>query len=472
MKKSAIFTLLIYCLTLTAPCRSHAAVPLAFIAAGAIGASLLATSSGTYYAQEGKSPEYVAATVDAVASASDYLFQPAHLAIGPIALVTAASFPNKVSTYLGTTNAVGIGLNDLWNSVKENPSQFPDLSEIFENSTDTPDAPSINLVSGQSVVFPDSQSGERIRVTIPNPLVWYTSYKNIEQWPWCLELKTPVSGYYLDGFVTTNSPYLYLAGPLQALIICKWIKNSSNKWDLYYIPLETAVVTNDPPTVPPPSGSVDWNVVKNSLQNPSPSVAAEVQDAIKSNPGAAVTAAEVPATAGAQTAPNTITQDQINQLLKENTAAVAQAASDAAAQVAAANPSDAAAQIAALQAAVNAAQASSDLADYKAEKEDYTATPPGLTIPALKAVSFQPIIDARTLTMTKAPFTWFGSLPGILDGLVASPSAPNFTIDLGIFQQEIDLAFLDPFASTCRSIVAFFMYLMTVFLMIKIFRSM
>lgn len=432
------------------PAPARAAVPLALIAAGAIGASLLSSSAGTYYAQTGQAPEWVAATASGVASLSDAIFQPSYLAQAVGLLFTPQSLNTAQQYYVGKAAAVGATIQNITDYVKTTAeTSYTDLKALI--AADSVDTGLSESQFQNGVVF-TAIDGKRIILEDFVQVGWDPYYY--------YNMNAAYEESVRPGSRIT--PYIHTSG--------EWIYKFVNGGT--YRSRTAITTTGDPLTSPPPY--INGAVLSNDLKTPSSGVQNDLQDVIKNLPDQnKIVANDTPATVGAAIPPNALTQAAIQAAIAANNAAVAAQVAANAAELAAANPNDAALQLAAQQAAIAANQAAQAAQSAEtAEPEDYTASAPSLTIPALKAVSFQPIIDARNLTMTKAPFTWFGTLPGILDDLVASPSAPNFTIDLGIIQQNIDLAFLDPFASTCRSIVAFFMYLMTVFLMIKIFRSM
>jgi hypothetical protein len=254
------------------------------------------------------------------------------------------------------------------------------------------------------------------------------------------------------------------------IALVKLVYNTSGGGWKFYATSINLTTTHDPTYQPVPGGIIYPNLAT-ALKPVPESVADDVRDIIKkAPPGQIVKSLDVPATIP-DAVPSTLTQAELNQALKNNTAQVAQAAADAAAAAAAADPSDTAAQIAAQQAALEAARAAAEAAD-PAESEDYTASAPSLTLPEIKAISFRPIIDAKNLTLSKIPFSWLSSISTSLSSLVATPQSPVFIIDLGIIEQEINLSFLDSFAESCRSIISFFMYLATIFLLIKIYRSM
>lgn len=84
-------------------------------------------------------------------------------------------------------------------------------------------------------------------------------------------------------------------------------------------------------------------------------------------------------------------------------------------------------------------------------------------------LTFQPLLDVRSELMSKAPFNTVSQLTGGFSKLGVTASAPVFTIDLWITEATIDFGFLDGTATTCRSILSFFMYLFTGVFIVRVF---
>lgn len=459
MKSLIPLVLFFYICTFSYPATSQAAVGApALVGAAAVGVAMASTAAGDYYAKIGEVPQYVSATANGAASIADALFQPSYIAQAVGYLFTPQSLQTAQNYYVAKAASIGAGLSDIIDFVKTtSDGQYTSLKNL--------------LSTNSSSTWPTTS-------TIPVGTIFKTTSGNYiisellgTYWGFQSTFESSVVGTYE---ITKNA--LYIDIPNKRLMISYGPVPGYPQYALLGSANLQATTSPSNYNTPPPVYNFDSIKDSISSSNITSGLADDIRDSIAALPDdKKIFAESPPASLAAPTTAPTLTPAQVAQALADNAAAVARAVAEATKAIADANPTDAAVQIAALQAAATAAQSSANAnASPTTDEtpEDYTASAPSLTIPQLHAVTFQPIIDARNLTMTKAPFTWFSILPGILDDLVASPSAPNFTIDLGLLQQEIDLAFLDPFASTCRSIVAFFMYLMTVFLMIKIFRSM
>ncbi|WP_319586005.1 hypothetical protein [uncultured Desulfobulbus sp.] len=366
--------LFIICSLVMLPARSHAGTALAIVGAAAVGASMLAASTGQYYVKTGQMPEYVSATAGAVASAADKLFQPSYLAVGPMALVTAASFPSISSSYLGKNASLGISVGDLIDYVRGNPGAAPALQDAVEANTGPSIYPSTQFhvdavieLSNQSFRLATTFVGTGFKESLSG-MAAFTGHPVING----------SDGYYY----AYTSTQLYRIGPW-------WADNR------FYVDVCNLVTTTAEPTILPEAGAVDYaNLKNNVLAAPTPAIASGVQAAIRAaSINDVTTAEEAPPVAVSATTTPKITQAEINDLLAQNTAAVANAAAVAAQAVAAANPTDAAAQIAAQQAAVTAAQAAAAAADAAQNPAEETEVPQAETFPAVTSAAFEDAYD-------------------------------------------------------------------------------
>lgn len=423
MKRIALLTVFFYACTFAAPQRSYAVVPIAVIGAAAVGAAMMSSSVGAYYAQNGELPQYVKAAAGAVASANDYLYQKGYLAIGPLTLTTAATFPAAASVYLGKQNAIGAKLGDIMDYVQSSASDaYQNLKDLFSSHQNTsPVAPSLFT---SNAIF--TVNGSNRQITTTAGVSGSTFSNNTSMFPYTGSSWLPgqwgVASYRAsDGYTFVYTP---AASPPGLYTFKAWKTNP----------------TNLPPTITP-STTVDFPGLANEFSPAVPdAVADDVRDVLKKLPaGQVVKAADVPAVATASTGANTLTQAEINDYLKENTAQVAQAAADAAAQIAAANPTDAAAQIAANQAAVQAAQAAQEAAEQP-DEETYspisdspfgTAYNPGPYDIPTRFTTF--LANVKTSGLFSFSSNFFNSLPGggspvyQIDG---GSTFGNHTIDL------------------------------------------
>lgn len=401
-----------------------------------------------YYAKTGENPVYAAAS--SIASAADSVFIPAYQAF-KATFVSPESFPASAAQYIGKEGSVGSTLGNLLDFVKSNSTSYPDLA-AYLNSHKLDDT------------YPDPgtfQTGQVISIKDKN----YTINSNWSQTSTVLVSNWQTGAYYAAPTYIIVDSHMSLYIPATGSTILYWATDSyytsQNKLAYKVYSRSLANTTNPPQIFPTPS--FDFPSIKDSFAqaNSDQAIKDQLIQSVAAIPSSQkiISANPIPASVPASSS-SPITNNDISNFFTANTTNVYNKYLDTAANAGDVDTAQAAAELAKVQ-------------EEEASKEaDNQASAPSLTIPQRHAVTFQPIIDARNLTMTKAPFTWFGTLPGILHDLVASPSPPHYTIDLGFLQQEIDLSFLDSFASTCRSIIAFFMYLMTVFLMIKIFRTM
>lgn len=465
MKRLSLLVLFFYTCTFVNPQASQAAVPLALVAAGAIGAGLLATSAGTYYAETGKAPSYVQATVNAAASANDYLYQSGFLAIGPLSLITAASYPQVASMYLAKNGAVGAKLGDILDYVSAHPNAFSALEDIVKASqTPAPLFTSIAVPTGGIVGLADGN-----KITVGN----LTSTRNMN--------------YYTDGFdsyMSSLSGYVkingwahafYSSSQKQIYALSSEYCQTYNGRTYYWVYNYSATGTTSEPTLNPQT-LPDYASLKDKLVNPSVDVAKDIRDVIKALPDSKlVKAGEVPTAQTAATQAPTITQAEINDILKANTAAVAQAAN--AASQAATAAGDAAAAVAA-QTALDAAKALEDAATNDSPPPDdpepnypvpdtwYTKTC-DLSKGLSSCINYQQILDATNSLKNTAAYQAPTFVLNCLDYVQGSGCEYPPSLSIDIFTRfssvplKIDLSPFQGVVSTMKFFFSLICFIMT-----------
>lgn len=402
MKRVALLTIFFYCCTFAAPQRSDAAVPLALIAGVAIGAVMLSSSAGTYYAQTGQSPQWVAASASVASSMADAIFQPSYLAQAVGLLFTPQSLNTAKDYYVGKAAAVGATIQDIADYVATTAeSAYSSLKALIAaNTVDT------GLTESQffkGIVF---QARDGMRVIIEDFVLVGTdpySYYNMN----AAYEESLRPGSRLTPYIHTSGEWVY-----------KFIPNVGT-----FSARTVITTTGDPITSPPPY--INGAGLSDALKTPSSEVQNDLKDAIKNLPNNQKIAADsVPSTVANTAAPSAITQAAIQAALAANTAAVAAQVAAQAAEAAAANPTDAAAQLAAAQAAYQAAQAAqvaqaAENAAEQPEEETFspisdspfgTAYKPGeFDIPARFTTFLQNVKSSGLFSFSTA---FFNSLPG------------------------------------------------------------
>jgi hypothetical protein len=352
MKRLALLTVFFYVCTFAAPQRAHAVVPVALIAAAAVGTAMMSASIGTYYAQNGVLPEYVSATAGAVASAADKIFQPSYLAVGAYSLFTPQSLATAKDYYVGKAAAVGAKIGDILDHVQSSAdglySNFKDLVSSCLGS----DSIDKTFLSVDDVFkVPGSTDGKLYKITTAPAVLaapvtlatWNTWVESKPHWTW------GTTEYAFTGF----SLWTYIFSEQQVYA-------------------QSVSLTTNPLTINPIDGSVEYPTLKDKLLAPPAGVASDIASILKALPASQITTASAtPDTVAEESAPPAITQADLNAALKANTAAVAQAVAQSAADIAAANPDDAAAQIAAAQAALEAAKAAEEAAKEEPAEETF-----------------------------------------------------------------------------------------------------
>ena len=426
MKRLALLTVFFYVCTFAAPQRAQAVVPVALIAAAAVGTAMMSASAGTYYAQHGVLPQYVSSAASAVGSAADKIFQPSYLAMGAYSLLTPTNLTTAKDYYVGQGAAVGAKVGDIVDHVKSSASSsYTAFKALLAANTDTinPDHTGVSL---------------RAIVAMSNGV----NYKIVGG--------PSISAFAASGLssIPSSYPYIALSGGAYAwrpsptevymAIPGDFYHGVSSLLNLY---MYTAAQANEPATLLP-STAVNYPGLKDALNPTVPgAVAAEIPKIIKNMPASQVAASTaIPSTAEAADGPPAITQADVNAAIKANTAAVAQAVAQAAADIAAANPDDAAAQIAAAQAALEAAKAAEEAAKEEPAEETFSPisdtafaepyNPGEFDIPA-RFTTFLNNVQSSGLFSFSNDF--FNSLPG--------GGSPIFEIEGGMFgSHRIDLS--------------------------------
>ncbi len=354
MKRVALLTVFFYVCTFASPQRSQAVVPVALIAAAAVGTAMMSTSIGTYYAQNGVLPQYVTSTANAVASAADKIFQPSYLAMGAYSLFTPESLTTAKDYYIGKGAAVGAKLGDIVNHVQSSADGlYTNFKNLISSCLGSDSINKTFLSEGDVFKIPGSTDGKLYKVTsLPAVTAAPVTHATWNSW-------VAAKPHWTWG----TTEYAFTGSAL-------WIYASSEE----KVYAQSLSLASGSPTINPVAGSVDYPSLKDQLNPVIPSgVAAEIPNILKAMPASKLTAASAtPASVAEESAPPAITQADINAALKANTAAVAQAVAEAAAEIAAANPDDAAAQIAAAQAAADAAKAAEEAAKEEPAEETFS----------------------------------------------------------------------------------------------------
>jgi hypothetical protein len=397
MKRSLIWlTVFFYISTFANPQRSHAIVPL-LIPAAAIGASLMAASVGSYYAQTGQVPSYVNQTANVVASAADALFQPSYLAQGAYHLFTPDSLNVAKDYYIGKAAAVGARIGDIIDTVKDSTdSALQALKDVINSATVTDNFLKSDLSDGSTYQFSDGTK--------------YTM--------------EPTSNTYMaPNWVTTEAQskpnfaiqggYCWKTGPTSA----SCYDGSMYSWMLWVYGYRLIPSTNP---AAEPTSTVDHDVLKGAVTNPNPDLANAIKDAIRSVPqDKRIASQAVPDTVDTASPAEALTSAQVSDILAQNALAVARAAAEAAADLATANPDDPALQIAANQAAAEAAKAEAEAAKPEPEVENFSpisASPfenaydPGEFDIAARFTTF--LDNVKTSGLFSFSSAFFNSLPG------------------------------------------------------------
>jgi hypothetical protein len=415
MKRVALLTVFFYVCTFAAPQRAQAVVPVAVIAAAAIGTAMASAAAGSYYAKTGQYPEYVTKAADGVASAIDVISQPAYAAIGPLSLVTVASFPAAASVYLGKDTTLSAPIGSFLDHVKNSAANaYTGLKSVIADATPaTMNLPDSDLPVNSILTLGD---GTKIQITeapVKESMAWAPS--TFDSYMLNISGVVRIPGW-THAFYHSSQKKIYAMSSLKP--------NTTQNWIWTY----GCSVVNTGDAVAPPAGQVDYTALKNKYGAASDAVKKEAQDAMKDMPADKVNKAD------------NLTQSEANDALKKNTADVAQKAADTAAELAAANPTDVSVKIAADQAAVEAAKAQEEAAKEEPTEETFSPisdsafvepyNPGEFDIPA-RFTTFLNNVKSSGLFSFSNDF--FNSLPG--------GGSPIFEIEGGIFgSHRIDLS--------------------------------
>jgi hypothetical protein len=363
MKRLALLTVFFYVCTFAAPQRAQAIVPVALIAAAAVGTAMMSASVGTYYAQHGVLPQYVSSTANAVASAADKIFQPSYLAMGAYSLFTPESLTTAKDYYIGKAAAVGAKIGDIVDHVQSSADGVYDsLKSLIKESLGKPSIGKGFLAENDVFQIPGFTDGKKYKVSSPPGI-----------------LAAPVTPATWKSWTTTKDCWTWGTTQYAYFSLQLWTYPESEQ----KVYAQSVSLTTNPLTINPIDGSVEYPTLKDKLLAPPAGVASDITNVLKALPSSKLTAVSAtPASVAQESAPPAITQTDINAALKANTAAVAQAVAQAAADIAAANPDDAAAQIAATQAALEAAKAAEAAAEAANQPEPEPEPEPSYPVPS------------------------------------------------------------------------------------------
>lgn len=470
----ALYTLFFFVCSFGIPQESKALLPIGLIAAASIGAATLAAAGvGIHYTKNGTIPQYVEAVQNAVATANDYIYVATDVAAGVYRSVTASSYPDSIDFYLGKSAALGAKVGDIFNYAAQHG--YTALNTLLNTVQIEGAGDGTSLCAGITNLWQINPKGKIFTGSGGNYLVPQTGY-----WDWISsthQVTEATAETYIDGpkvniaFTTISGENSYAThgwlamGKLNGVPrLFMWVTSTyytANPviGDFVYWRVNLTITTDDP-TFPPGVSTTDYPALKEALKSATVDQNDELKDVITKLPPAVTTGSgEIPTTAGTATTAPTITQAEVDQWFKQNTADVARAAADAAAAAAAADPTNAALQAAAAQAAVDAARAAQDAA--RPAKEDYFADAPSLDIPEIKEVDFSPVTGLAGEMTSIFPFGLIESIRSAMVPFSATPQTPSFDIDLGFVRQTITFSSFDGVASFVRGLASFFFYCLT-----------
>ncbi|ADW16587.1 hypothetical protein Despr_0405 [Desulfobulbus propionicus DSM 2032] len=424
MKRIALLTVFFYCCTFAQPPQSHSAVPVALIAAAAIGASMAATSAGTYYAQTGQIPQYVKTASGAVATAADAVFQPSYLAQAVGALFTPQSLTTAQNYYAAKAAAVGASIADIVDQVRTSASgAYTSLKNLIEANS-----------------LPVSVNPSDFFVGVVLELTDGTFFE-ITQAPYAANYTT-LTYFNNNGSTYPKSVYstLIYATPSQAVFL-DLNDTSVNSYGAttYRVWIAKGSLETKEPTYKPSPG-VSYPGLADGLVSPAPEVASDLQQAIKDLPDAKKKIADAVPGASVDTLTEpTLTAAEVAQALKDNATSVAQAAATVAQEIVNSNADNATAQIAALQAAVTAAQSAANQSEPDPESEPNYPVPTSWYTPTCdlsdglsSCINYEQILNASVAFQETALY----QLPNLLLdclGYVEGSGCeypPKITVDL------------------------------------------
>lgn len=106
------------------------------------------------------------------------------------------------------------------------------------------------------------------------------------------------------------------------------------------------------------------------------------------------------------------------------------------------------------------------------QAEQESANAPSLSIPEIKTVNIQPILDLTGDLSGVFPFGLISSFVSGMASLVAEPTPPTLHIDAGIFQKDVDFSVFNGMASFLRGVMSFLLYGLTAFYCVRLFARM
>lgn len=353
MKRLALLTLFFFACSFSYPMQARANAAVILVGAAAIGAAMVATSAGTYYAQTGQVPSYIKTAANAVGTATDEVFQPSYLAKGVGLLFTPQSLNTAKEYYAAKVAAVGAKVGDIVDHVKNSTSSaYDSLKNLISSYTTPGGVPSTSFSSGAIFTLPD---GRNVKIS-NNPWQYNGEATGPQFW----------LNYNYQTYQLSDSLLLYLVSGTAVSFIR--LGPGGPTAGRYYYYGNSGTVVSDAATVSPNPDAIDYPGLAGALANPSADVSNQLRGAIADLPDTKKKVVDsMPATTGQATTAPTLTAAEIAQLLAQNAAAVAQATAQTAKDLAAANPDDIAAQIAANQAAANAAKAAADAAQQASD---------------------------------------------------------------------------------------------------------
>lgn len=104
------------------------------------------------------------------------------------------------------------------------------------------------------------------------------------------------------------------------------------------------------------------------------------------------------------------------------------------------------------------------------ETETESFTPPAFAVPDEKEIDFSPLLDAEDVLFSKFPLNLVHHVRDTLADLATAPEIPNFDVPLGPFTLPVRFSLISPLAAWFRGIVAFFVFVLSIWESIKIWR--
>lgn len=421
------------------PVPARAALPLAMLNPAVLGAVLGTTAvvgaaisyhapavyqTGQYVVDQAGSINRQVYTVQKVAGtmAKDYLF--------------------------GKLDTATVSLSTLWDYIKDKAAQYPILYGAASSSI--PSAPPVDSILTPA---PGTTLGTIKLVGVKG--AWDDYFSSYGTPP---ALDNSWSVNVLTGGVTITSANFYnYLGFFASYQVngTTWVYNKH----IFRVTSYDAIFTTLPPVpweVPQPGPFVAAVPVDD------PAVASETDSVIAANPktlppAVVATPAELSAYAGQAKAD--ILQAQADKLKTD----------------AAADPTNAdlARQADDAQAAADLAKVDADLAGQQAESlpEDTSTTPPTAS-PAPDAdlaIDLSPLLSLKDRALSKFPFSTIAGLGGFFGSLIATPTAPAFSLPMpfGLQPYNLSLSSLDGIAEKWRLALAFFFHAGCIYAIIR-----